>query len=154
MQLTTFVGQNIDGPALWGYAGGVLGTRQGVVGTEQYALHWNALGQVSVRAGFCAAEVRVRANPTLATCWPDFVFAPNYPLMPLDTLGQYIRTHQHLPHLPAAEQVATEGMSLGDTQLGTLQTLEEMVLHLIRLQHDNDALRARVEQLEQTASQR
>ncbi|MCI1187237.1 tail fiber domain-containing protein [Hymenobacter sp. DH14] len=39
-------GLDVNGPALYGYAGGVLGTNQG--GTRTTALYWNSTGQVGI----------------------------------------------------------------------------------------------------------
>lgn len=74
--------------------------------------------------------------------WPDYVFAPGYPLPSLRELEQYVRRHKHLPGLPSAEEVAQKGVPLMETQRALVQKVEELTLHLIRLQHQVDSLKA------------
>ncbi|MDO7873516.1 tail fiber domain-containing protein [Hymenobacter sp. ASUV-10] len=51
-------GLDVNGPALYGYAGGVLGTNQG--GTRTTALYWNSTGQVGIGTSSPAARLTVQ----------------------------------------------------------------------------------------------
>jgi hypothetical protein len=69
--------------------------------------------------------------------WPDFVFDPKYRLRPLSEVGVYIRAHGHLPDVPSAKEVAERGLSLGEMQATLLAKIEELTLHVIRLDEEN-----------------
>jgi hypothetical protein len=93
----------------------------------------------------------IRAKEVVVTLdgWPDYVFAPGYRLAPLDEVAAFIEAHGHLPGVPAAGAVARRGVSLGDMQKRLLEKVEELTLHLIRLERENRALRERLETLAQ-----
>lgn len=80
--------------------------------------------------------------------WPDYVFAADYPLQPLPEVAAFVAAHQHLPGVPLAEEVRADGVELVTMQALLLQKVEELTLHLIRLEAANGALQARVRQLE------
>lgn len=75
--------------------------------------------------------------------WPDFVFGNNYKLMNLYELEHYINTNQHLPDVPAAQEVSANGIDLGEMNAILLQKVEELTLHIIELQKQIDELKAR-----------
>jgi hypothetical protein len=83
--------------------------------------------KLSVNGKIIAEEVRVelRAN------WPDYVFEKDYDLQSLPELETYIAQHGHLPNIPAAAEVAKEGIALGEMNAKLLQKIEELTLHLI-----------------------
>jgi len=66
--------------------------------------------------------------------WPDYVLTPQYPLMSIGKLADYIKEHQHLPEIPSAKEVADNGISLGDNQALLLKKIEELTLYVIDLQ--------------------
>lgn len=95
-----------------------------------------------------AEEVRIK----LIKDWADFVFHPNYRLTTLPEVARYIRSHQHLPDMPSATDVATTGISLGEMQAKLLRKLEELTLHAIEQHQNITALQARLHELEQNRS--
>ena len=50
-----------------------------------------------------------------------------------------------------ADEVAEKGINMGDMQAKLLSKVEELTLHLIRMEKENAALRERVVALEGTA---
>ncbi len=64
--------------------------------------------------------------------WPDFVFRKDYNLPDLNELEKYLVEHQHLPGIPAAEEISRDGIDLGGQQMVSLQKIEELTLYLIR----------------------
>ncbi len=60
----TFATNAVDGPVLFGYSGGALGTEQ--FGAENIALYWNALGKVGIGTTAPAQELHV-VNPASAS---------------------------------------------------------------------------------------
>jgi len=72
--------------------------------------------------------VKLQAN------WPDYVFADTYKLPSLLEVERYIREHKHLPGVPTAEEVKTEGLSVGEMNAVLLKKVEELTLYVIELQ--------------------
>jgi hypothetical protein len=78
----------------------------------------------------CAKEVKVQ----LATCWPDYVFAKDYNLLPLSEVEQFINENQHLPNIPSAAEVAVNGIELGEMNAKLLLKVEELTLYIIQME--------------------
>lgn len=82
------------------------------------------------------------------TAMPDFVFNPDYKLRSLYDVENFITTNKHLPDVPSETEVIANGLNLGDMNAVLLQKVEELTLYMIKLQKENDALKARVSNLE------
>jgi hypothetical protein len=106
--------------------------------------------RLAVRGSILAEEVRV----LLFANWPDYVFAPDYKLMPLKELEAYISQNQRLPEIPSAEQVAREGFDLGNMNRLLTKKVEELTLYLLQQNQQMEVLMMRIEQLELEAAQR
>lgn len=65
---------------------------------------------------------------------PDYVFAPDYPLMPLGDVAAFIAAHSHLPHVPSEAEVRAGGLDMVAMQLALLRTVEEQMLHILALE--------------------
>jgi hypothetical protein len=91
----------------------------GTTNTQGYLLAVNG------SAIFTSAFVKPYGN------WPDYVFAKNYRLFPLDSLSQYIQINHHLPDVPSADSVQRKGIDLGGNQASLLKKVEELTLYLI-----------------------
>ena len=98
---------------------------------------WNGLGNVgigtlspteklSVNGKIRAKEVKVEAAN-----WPDYVFQKEYPLLSLRELETYIKTNGHLPELPTAKEVESNGFELGEMNKQLVKKIEELTLYLI-----------------------
>ncbi len=81
------------------------------------------------------------------TGWSDYVFADDYALQPLAEVEAHIKTNKHLPGIPSAAQVATEGISIGEMQAKLLAKIEELTLHQIAQEKEIAALRVEVRRL-------
>jgi len=79
---------------------------------------------------------------------PDFVFNDNYKLRSLYEVESFIKENRHLPDVPCEAEVVNNGMKVGEMNATLLQKVEELTLYMINLQKENDALKARVAQLE------
>lgn len=89
-----------------------------------------------------------------ATVYPDYVFEPDYPLMPLDELSAFVREHRHLPGVTSAEVVEKTGqINVSELQLQMLEKLEELTLYTLSLDQENVALKARLAALEANLQQ-
>jgi hypothetical protein len=77
-----------------------------------------------------AEEVVVK----LKTNWPDYVFAPDYAMLTNAQLRAYITKNGKLPYLPKAEDVAENGVALGETQTQLTRLVEELTLRLLEME--------------------
>ncbi len=73
--------------------------------------------------------------------WPDYVFEESYQLMSLEEVEAYLEDEKHLPGVPSAGQVASEGVDVGVMNAVLLEKVEEITLHLIRQQKEIEALK-------------
>ena len=83
----------------------------------------------SVKGKMICEEARVQLNAS----WPDYVFANDYNLRPLDELEKLIKDKNHLPNIPPAAQVEKEGFDLGGMSIKLLEKVEELTLYVIEL---------------------
>lgn len=93
----------------------------GTTDTKGYKLAVNGSGV------FTRVVVKSYAN------WPDFVFNKDYDLPSLQEIEQYVTEHQHLPGIPSASDVDTDGVDLGDMNKKLLQKIEEQMLYIIEM---------------------
>lgn len=63
--------------------------------------------------------------------WPDYVFKPSYKLPSLTDIKRYIDLNHRLPDMPSAEEVAKDGINLGETDKLLTKKIEELTLYLI-----------------------
>jgi hypothetical protein len=73
---------------------------------------------------------------------PDYVFEPGYALMPLDKLETFVKENRHLPGIPSATEVKSNGLNLSQMQVKLLEKVEELTLHVLAQQKQMDELRA------------
>ncbi|MDR2270587.1 MAG: hypothetical protein LBF27_06745 [Sphingobacterium sp.] len=121
------------------------------VGDQFYVAHNGRVGigttvpkeTLSVNGKIRAHEIKVET-----TNWPDYVFASDYKLMSLDSLGHYIKNNGHLPDIPTAKEVEANGVQLGEMVKKLLQKNEELTLHLIEKNKEIESQGKRLENLE------
>jgi hypothetical protein len=89
--------------------------------------------KLSVNGKIRAQEIKVEA-----VNWPDYVFADNYKLPSLQETEKHIKEKGHLPGIPSAEEVKTDGVDLGDMNAKLLKKIEELTLYLIELKKLNE----------------
>lgn len=86
------------------------------------------------------------------TGWSDYVFQPGYRLRPLSEVGAYIQANHHLPDIPSETEVKEKGVSVGEMQTKLLAKVEELTLHMIQQEKENQELRERISRLEKGAA--
>jgi len=96
----------------------------------------NPTEKLSVNGNIKCKQVEVSLNG-----WSDFVFENDYSLMPLAELDQFIKVQKHLPGVPSAEEVLTNGNNLGEMDAILLQKIEELTLYVIELKKENESLK-------------
>lgn len=77
-----------------------------------------------------AAAVHVRELGN----FPDYVFEPAYELMSLEKLRAHIAQHQCLPNMPSADEVARNGLDLGEMNRLLVEKVEELTLYVLDLE--------------------
>lgn len=110
------------------YAGPVaIGTSSTASTAQGYLL--------SVEGQLACEEVLIQ----LSQNWADYVFLPGYNLLPIDQLPAYLAAHEHLPNMPSAKVIETEGLDLAPATGRLLEKIEELTLYLIE-DAERDAL--------------
>jgi hypothetical protein len=79
---------------------------------------------------------------------PDYVFEPNYSLMPIDELAKFVREQKHLPNVPKATEIRSQGLNLSQFQMRLLEKVEELTLYTVAQHEQNQQLQERIAALE------
>ncbi|MCR9254013.1 MAG: hypothetical protein NXI20_26620, partial [bacterium] len=87
-------------------------------------------------------EIKVEVN---AGEGPDYVFEEDYNLRSLEETEEYIKANKHLPEVPSAKVMESEGLNLKEMNLMLLQKIEELTLHQIE---QNKSLKSAFEKIE------
>ncbi|MDC8000159.1 tail fiber protein [Aequorivita todarodis] len=106
---------------------------------------------LTVKGKIHTQEVLVDMDGAVA---PDYVFEtyyngfsemmPNYSLISLEELEAFLKENNHLPNVPSAETMRTEGISLKEMNLILLQKIEELTLYTLQQQKEIDALKEKI----------
>lgn len=104
------------------------------------------MGEAYVEGRVRCTEVEVALAASFT--WPDYVFNSGYKLRSLYDVESFINTNKHLPDVPSQDEIANGGINLGEMNATLLQKVEELTLYMIDLKKENDALKARVSNLE------
>nr|WP_199157670.1 hypothetical protein [Pedobacter sp. ASV2] len=96
-------------------------------------------GNISVNGKIGAKEVKVEGKD-----WPDYVFAKNYVLPTLAETEKYINKKGHLPGMPSAMEVESNGLAMSEMFKLQQQKIEELTLYIIQQQKDIDKLKKKL----------
>lgn len=83
-------------------------------------------GNMTVNGMVKAKEMLVEVGS-----WPDYVFEAEYLLRPLSEVESFISANGHLPEVPSANQITTEGLNMGDMNHILMKKIEELTLYII-----------------------
>ncbi|WP_421876449.1 hypothetical protein [Marinoscillum sp.] len=104
--------------------------------------------KLTVKGNIHAEEVKVDLNVP----GPDYVFEEDYDLLSLDELKEYITVHKHLPEVPSAKEMDTNGINLSEMNMLLLKKVEELTLHQIELmsliKEDRELIKAQYQEME------
>lgn len=153
---------------IYGIATGSAGTRIGVFGTASggtsnwagyfssgnvYVSNDLRIGSILGAAGYKLSVngkimcTELRVLPT--SSWPDYVFANDYELMPLNDLESYIEREKHLPGMPAASEIDEgKGFDVGEMQRRTVEKVEELTLYVIQANKTLEKANERLNELD------
>lgn len=168
---TSFSGATMDGPVLFGYTNGALGTTGG--GGEKTALYWNSDGNVGIGTNLrdasydntykLAVNGKIRAKDVVVEIgWSDFVFDEKFVRMTLLEKELYYLKEKHLPNIENGKTIEMNGLQVGKTMSGMMQNIEENTLDMVELykkmqeiekaskalEKENKELKERIVQLE------
>lgn len=89
-----------------------------------------------------------------SSAWPDYVFADDYNLKTIEEFEAAIKAENHLPGIPSAAEVESEGLMVGDMQKRQMEKIEELALYVIQLnkrlnqvEAENENLKAEINTL-------
>ncbi|AEA43888.1 hypothetical protein [Fluviicola taffensis] len=75
-----------------------------------------------------AREIKVNLDN-----WADYVFDKNYSLMPLNELQQFINQNKHLPNVPSATEMTTNGLNIAENSKMLMEKVEELTLYVLQI---------------------
>ena len=101
--------------------------------------------KLTVKGDIHTQEVLVDLQGAVA---PDFVFEEDYDLKSLEETEEYIRANKHLPEIPSASEMESNGFELKEMNLKLLQKVEELTLYLIQQNKELKEQKDRVAELE------
>ncbi len=83
--------------------------------------------KLTVKGKIHAEEVKI----DLSVPAPDYVFKKDYNLLTIEEVRQHILEKGHLPNIPSATTMETEGVDLGTMNMKLLEKIEELTLYTI-----------------------
>ena len=98
------------------------------------------IGTVSPQAKLhVAGDTKIEGNLEVASVktktWsiaPDYVFEKDYKLASLEHVEKYLNQNKHLPEIPSAKEIKTDGLDLAEMNLKLLKKVEELTLYSIQ----------------------
>ena len=99
--------------------------------------------KLAVSGKIHAEEVKVSASVPA----PDYVFEEDYPLASLDEIKAYITENKHLPEVPSAKEMEANGIELGEMNMLLLKKIEELTLHMIKQNIQNQSQQVEIQEL-------
>lgn len=73
--------------------------------------------------------------------WADYVFAPDYQLMPLEEVEAFTKKNKHLPNVPSADDMVKDGLDVTQTSAKLMEKIEELTLYVIEMNKEIKALK-------------
>jgi len=86
-------------------------------------------------------KIRAKEIKVEATNWPDYVFEEGYDVGTLQNLEGYIKANKHLPGMPSAKEVETNGIAVSEMLKLQQQKIEELTLYIIELKKELDTVK-------------
>jgi len=84
---------------------------------------------------------------------PDYVFEPDYKLLPLPALASYVEKEKHLPDIPSALEIKEQGVNMSELQMQLLKKVEELTLYTLQQEKTITELTSAKQQQKQTITE-
>lgn len=97
-----------------------------------------------------SGEVKATKLTVDSRWWNDQVFSSSYTLPSLYEVENFIVKNHHLPNVPSEATVIKDGIEVADMLAIQMGKIEELTLYLIQSQKEIDALKKKIEELENT----
>lgn len=101
--------------------------------------------KLAVAGKIASTEVMVEVSPGQG---PDYVFDQEYNLRTLEETKKFIKINSHLPEIPSAKEMESNGIGLSDMNMRLLKKIEELTLYQIELLEELKEVKNRLKQLE------
>jgi hypothetical protein len=98
-----------------------------------------------VQSGILTERVKVAVNGS--GNWADYVFAPDYKLMPLEQVEEFVNKNKHLPNVPSADEMVNTGIDVATVDAKLMEKIEELTLYMIEMKKEINTLKAENEQM-------
>lgn len=105
----------------------------------------NGAGVAQIYLDATAGEIGIK-DWRLAV--PDYVFEPDYDLLSLPDLQQFIDANGHLPDVPSAAEVAERGVALVEFSMILLRKIEELTCYMLDQNAQIETLNRRLAEVE------
>jgi hypothetical protein len=102
---------------------------------------------------FVDKGIKTKKVKVTQTAWPDYVFHQQYKLPALAEVEKFIKANNHLPEVPSAKEIETDGLNLGDNQATLLKKIEELTLYIIDLNKKSEEQNKKIAELEKKDSE-
>jgi len=83
--------------------------------------------KLTVKGKIVASEIQVKDVGAI----PDYVFKPDYELMQLNHLEEFVKQNRHLPEVPSEMEFKENGMNIAEMNAILLKKIEELTLYVI-----------------------
>lgn len=109
----------------------------------------NPTQKLQVAGTVYSTEVKVEIA---AGTGPDYVFEPDYKLRTLEETRKYISKNKHLPEIPSAKEMESNGIEIGKMNMVLLQKIEELTLYMIDMNKRMNELETENQELKKEIS--
>jgi len=87
---------------------------------------------------------KVKVDIAANNGWADYVFEPDYKLMPIEEVERFIKQNGHLPEVPTTAEAITNGIELKEMNILLLKKVEELTLYSIQQHKELEELKVQV----------
>lgn len=97
-----------------------------------------------VEKGILTERVKVALEGTAD--WADYVFDTGYKRNSIEYVEDYIKKNKHLPNVPSASDVYSNGLDVAEMDATLLRQIEELWLQMIELKKENEKMKDLIRQ--------
>lgn len=110
-------------------------------------------GRLKVDGTILTSQIKIAQFNSTNWSWPDYVFAKEYQLKPLQEVEAYINANNHLEGIPTTEDVRKEGFDVAPVTAKLLEKIEELTIYMIEMKKQNDVQQQQIKELQQLVNE-